>query len=218
MKYEAIIFDLDGTLLDTLGDIMAVLNKSLSDSGINYQYSKEEGRYLLGGGARYLIKRAVEPFHIPLKEEEQVYRQYLQNYHLSPQIDHTSIYEGMDKLLAKLKEKGVRLFVLTNKPHAIAERVINYFLPGIFEAVYGQVEHLPVKPDPTILNHLLENHNVKREKTLFVGDTEMDLELASNGGVDSCFVTYGFRTLEDIGSTKRIYEVDTPLEILKLVD
>lgn len=218
MKYEAIVFDLDGTLLDTIGDIMAVLNKSLADSGINYQYDKEEGRYLLGGGARYLIRHAVAPFNIPLEQEEKIYRAYLENYHASPQIYFTTIYEGMEVLLERLQAMNIRLFVLSNKPHLIAERVVAHFFPGVFEAVYGQMENKPVKPNPALMNLLLEEHQVNREKVLFVGDTEMDLQLAHNADVESCFVTYGFRTLEDIGDIPRDYEVNQPLEILQIIE
>ena len=217
MNYEALIFDLDGTLVNSLGDITFSLNQTLEEYGFTYRYTNEETKYLTGSGARVIVERALKPFNVSPNEVYNIYQTYLTNYHNNSQTEFSTIYPGVLNFLRFLKANNIKTYVLTNKPQEIAERVINYFFEDLFIEVVGNVPGVPVKPDPTSLNNLLHRYNIAHDKALFIGDTEIDLQVANNAKIASCWVSYGFRHKNDVSHVPHLYEVSHPDEILQFI-
>lgn len=192
------IFDLDGTTLDTIEGIQIAINTALKNAGYNCSFDKEGTKTLIGEGADTLIHRALKE-----KDNEENFnslkKEYLPLYH-SEQENHTFLFKGQKEVLETLKKDGARLFICTNKPDAFAKRIVSkMYGDSLFEEVCGQIEGLPVKPDPRIPNYLIEKYNLKREETLFVGDSKTDISTAKNSSlkVAICLWGYGFYT-EDL--------------------
>lgn len=193
--YKAVIFDLDGTLLDSLRDIVSVLNDTLEYFNLP-KVSLEQAKTYIGNGARELVRLALgsENEH----RLDQILGYYKEKY---AQSDNSlaSLYEGEDEALTALKNSGVKLAVLTNKPHPAAMRSNEIFFKKYnFDCVLGQKEGAPLKPDPAAVNMILKKLGVEREECLFVGDGEADVLTAKNAGLDCLSVLWGYRTREQL--------------------
>ncbi len=192
------IFDLDGTTLDTIEGIQIAINTALKNAGYNYTFDKEGTKTLIGEGADTLIHRALKE-----KDTEENFlnlkKEYLPLYH-SEQEDHTFLFPSLKEILETLKKEGARLFICTNKPDAFAKRIVSkIYGDDLFEEVCGQVEGLPVKPDPRIPNYLIDKYHLNRDETLFVGDSKTDVATGINSNLKTalCLWGYGFYT-EDL--------------------
>lgn len=197
--YKAIIFDLDGTLLDTSKDICENLNKTFKNFSLP-EISLERTLEYVGDGARKLIERAVgqkDPEFI-----EKVYRDFTDRYAKSDN-NLTCLYPNESEVLQNFKNAGIKLAILTNKPQGATERVFAKFLANFgFNIVLGQTEYRPLKPNPSTVFEILKKFEVEREDCLFVGDGEPDIQTAKNAGVDCVSVLWGFRSrkqLEEAG-------------------
>lgn len=195
--FTHVIFDLDGTLLDTLEDLADATNWVCEQHGWP-THPVEAFRYFVGNGAPKLLERVV-PEGVELTQElhAQILEEFTVRY-TAHKADKTTVYPGMPELLKRLREEGITTAVLTNKPDAAAVPVVDRYYPGLLSAVQGALPEMPTKPDPTLLRLLMERIGAKGESTLFVGDSNVDIQTAKNGGLVSCGVLWGFRTREEL--------------------
>lgn len=214
--YKHIIFDLDGTILNTLEDLAAATNWVCARHGWP-AHEVEEYQYFVGNGASKLLSRVV-PDGVELTDElhRQLLEEFTQRYNAHKE-DKTTVYAGMPQALRRLKEAGLTLAVLSNKPHGAAYPVVERYYPGIFDAVQGAVDGLPVKPDPTLLRRLMGELGATTGDTLFVGDSNVDIRTAKNGGLTGCGVLWGFRTRAELEAEGADFIVDTPAELAELI-
>lgn len=188
MKYQAVLFDMDGTLLDTLGDIGGTLNHVLTEN--NYPpRTMAEYRTMVGNGARMLTKSAL-PEGTSEDEVERVYRLYRDYYRDHP-CTVTVPYEGAVELLDTLRKNGVSVAVVSNKPDATAKELGERFFPGVLTVGDDGVH--PRKPSPDNVYRALEQLGAARSHALYVGDSEVDAATAKNAGVDAAIVGWGYR-------------------------
>lgn len=193
---KAIIFDLDGTLLNTAPDIQFVLNESLEKFGLP-PVSLERLYNMLGDGAYHLVERAV-----PKDKKELVQQVY--EYYVPAYANYgnylTCLYEGEDEALTRLKNAGIKLCVLSNKPQLSTQRVCAQKLGKYgFDMVIGQGQ-FALKPDPAAALHIINSLGIKREECIITGDGEADYLTAKNAGVLCVSVLWGFRTKEQLES------------------
>ena len=213
MHIKAAVFDLDGTLTNTLNDIATAMNRSLRLHGLP-EFSVDEYRYLVGDGAKKLAQRAVRN-----RQElaESVRREY-QAYYQEHTLDTTRPYPGIPELLQALTERGIQVCVLSNKPHADTCGVVRHFFPEIpFAQIRGQVEGVPVKPDPTGALLIARTLGLKPEAFVYLGDTNVDMRTAVNAGMHPVGVTWGFRPAEELAQAGAEHLIGNPLDLLQFV-
>ncbi len=212
--FRGLIFDLDGTLADTLCTIGKAVNEALQSLGLP-QHPLDSYRYFVGDGVTMLCRRVLPVDRMALlpELEKAVRRQY----DLFPLRD-TRLIDGMEALLIALKGRGVRLGVLSNKPHPLTLRTLEGLgIDRFFVAVLGQTEDLPTKPDPAGVERLLMELKLPKSKVGYVGDTSTDMQTAVNSGLISIGVLWGFRPREELIAHGARHLVSHPLEILDLV-
>ena len=216
MKTELVIFDLDGTLLDTIGDLAAASNHMLRLRGLA-EHTLDDYRRFVGNGILRLVERALpEALRTPAAVQA-ARADFLAFY-----IDHIDLetrpYAGIPALLEELARRGIRLAVAPNKFQAGTEKLVRRFFPAIpFVAVLGQRPDVPLKPDPAVVREILTQCGVPAEKTLYVGDSGIDIETARAAGVRSVGVTWGFRSrteLEAAGADRLADRAEAILEAL----
>lgn len=214
---KACIFDLDGTLTDTLDSLVFSVNASLAEMELP-KISDEQCRMFVGNGARYLmecaIKAAGDREASRIEEAMEVYgRIFGKNctYRVVP-------YEGIVELLQELKARGIKLAVLSNKPHQQTVDVVQaVFGEGIFDWVQGQCEALKRKPEPDGVYAVLEKLQVAKEECLYVGDSEVDVQTGNNAEMKNISVTWGFRSRELLEKAGAQIIIDTPADLLQYV-
>lgn len=214
--YKLIIFDLDGTLLDTIDDIRDSLNFALKKQGFP-NYSVEKVKRFVGSGVNQMIARAIHGLTDDQVLIQTIKNDYLEKYELT-QKNKTKPYDNIIETLNKIKENNFTIAVLSNKPIKDTKNIISfYFGEDIFDSVIGQIEDIPVKPDPTLINKIIKDYSFNKNEVLFVGDSDVDMMTAKNANVDSCFVSWGFRSFEDIKHIGINYIVNDPLEIITIL-
>ena len=193
------VFDLDGTLLNTIKTINYYLNLALSTYGLG-SVSEEDTMRFVGDGATKLIERALDRVGADSSLFDSVYKTYNEAYNSSPYY-LTEVYDGIPELLSTLKGKGIRLAVLSNKPDFAVKATIGKFLPDTFDIVRGGVDGVPLKPSPDALFEILREFGFTPDETAYIGDSEPDVLTAQNAGIkNGIFVTYGFRTADQLRS------------------
>lgn len=201
-RYEAVLFDLDGTLLDTLEDLKDSVNYVMVRYGFP-ERTLDEVRKAVGNGIRKLIERSV-PQGTAEETIESAYDDFMVYYKKNCMVK-TKPYPGIEEVLRKLKAEGCKLAVVTNKGNEAVQEMIPYYFEGLFEIAVGATKEMPKKPAPDTVYYALEKVKVEKEKALFVGDSQVDVETAKNAGMDSILVTWGFRSrevLEEAGAPK----------------
>lgn len=207
------IFDLDGTLLDTIADLAAATNFALR--AYNHPvHEVDKYRYFVGDGVRKLVERALpEDARSPIHIDEVL--GYFRQYYMRHCEDLTAPYPGIVELLSELQDAGVKLAVASNKFQIGTESLVKRFFPNInFVAVLGQREGVPVKPNPQIIFDIIQLAGVTKEQTLYVGDSGVDMQTAVAAGVDSVGVLWGFRTADELLQNGAGSLASTPREIL----
>ncbi len=216
MNTRLVIFDLDGTLLDTIGDLAVACNASLAMRGLP-QHSYDDYCGFVGNGIMRLVERALpEPLRTP--ENVALMRaDFVRCY--TEHIDaRTRPYEGVPELLAVLSQRGLRLAVASNKFQAGTEKLVRRFFPGIaFDPVFGQREGVPLKPDPAVAETILALTETPPGQALFVGDSGIDILTAKAAGIRSAGVTWGFRSRTELEEAGADHIVDRAEEILALL-
>ena len=213
---KLIIFDLDGTLLNTIADLAQSTNYALQKLGFP---THEEAAYnfMVGNGINKLFERALPEGE---KTEENVLRvrELFVPYYSEHNMDKSGPYPGIPELLQSLQSQGKQIAVASNKYQAGTEALVAHYFPEInFCAVFGQREGIAPKPDPTIVYDILKITNTPKEEVLYVGDSGVDMQTAINSGITSCGVTWGFRPRTELASFQPNHIVDTANEILAFV-
>ena len=215
--YKAVIFDLDGTLLDTLPDLKNSINEALKLNGYDISYTYEETMWLIGSGTKMLCRRAINRFDPTDEEVERLFADFTRIYK-GRQLDETRLYENVKNTLFSLKNDGFKVCVLSNKVEKNVLDIIEHYLPDFtFDKVVGQRVGVPIKPDPTSLNNLIEELELTKEEILYVGDSDVDMIVASNASIDVVGVTYGYRPKEILEKYNPKYLTNNILEILEIV-
>ena len=191
---KTIIFDLDGTILNTLVDLKNAVNHGLKTRNL-LEKDLEYVRNAIGNGTQVLIKRCC-PEDISEEERAIVFATF-KNYYLEHYADNTRPYEGIVGMLKKLKGQ-VKLGVVSNKDHDLVIKLINKEFPGLFDIVQGSYFDKPKKPNPYLIDKIIKENNLNKKDCLYVGDTNIDKESATNAGLAYLLVNYGYRTKEEL--------------------
>ncbi|WP_417016613.1 HAD family hydrolase [Alistipes sp.] len=216
MNTELVIFDLDGTLLDTIGDLAVACNAMLALRGLP-QHSYEEYCHFVGNGILRLVERAL-PEVLRTPENVAAARADFVKYYIDHIDCHTKPYAGIPELLQELTRRGVRMAVASNKFQAGTEKLIARFFPGVeFVAVFGQRPDVPLKPDPAVVDEILARAGTPKERVLYVGDSGVDMQTARAAGVRSAGVTWGFRDREELQAAGACQLVDRPDQLIALL-
>lgn len=210
-----IIFDLDGTLINTIDDLGQACNYALAACGYPTHPIEDYPR-LVGNGINKLIERALPEAH---RNEETVLRlrKYFVPYYDEHNCDLTCPYDGIIELLQILKEEGHTLAVASNKYQAATEKIVAHFFPGVFDVVLGERENVARKPDPQIVWDIVGSLEDASEM-LYVGDSLVDAETAKAAKIPFVACTWGFCTEEQLASAKPNYMVQHPIEIITIVE
>lgn len=210
MKYKAVLFDMDGTLLDTLADMAAAVNHILSVHGYPLR-TVEEVRAFVGNGARKLMERALPP-DVTGDAFEALLEEYRQWYEAHACV-RTAPYPGVPAVLAALHRASVRCAVVSNKPDGATRELAARFFPGL--PAFGQQDGIPAKPAPDMVYHALAELGVEASAAAYVGDSEVDVALARNAKLPLVAVSWGFRgreALEEAGAALVVDDAATLLE------
>lgn len=219
LRYSCILFDLDGTVIDTVSDCAAAINRTMKSFGFPL-HTEDEVRSYLNNGARRLIKCAVpESCRTDEKLIDRVLAEYIDNYS-EECVKSSVIYPGISDLLSELHLRGAALGVVTNKPDVQTKIMIPHYFGGIFGYYEGNSDSAPTKPDGVRVEMALCALNKKKEQTLFVGDSWVDVETAKNGGVPCIGVAWGFGGIDGFGSHALApdYIAVKPQEILDIAE
>ncbi len=203
---KLILFDLDGTLIDSLEDLAEAVNHALGLRGLPL-HSVAEYRRMVGHGVRNLVKQA-----LPEGADDALVDSALSDFkaYYQAHIDvHTRPYPGIPELLTDLQAHGIQLAVASNKFQEGTEYLIQRFFPAIrFVAILGNRPGAPLKPDPEIVQEVLRKANVQPADALLVGDSPTDMKTAANGGIESIAVTWGYRTAEELAGHHQVNNVE----------
>jgi len=213
-RIRGLIFDLDGTLADTLATIGNAVNFALEQVGLA-PHPLDEYRTMVGEGVVVLCERALgEKYQGRLEELlAAVRRRYAT--HL---MDGTRAYEGIPEVLGELRRQDLKMAVLSNKPHDLTRDTIEGLgMTPLFTTVLGQQDDLPRKPDPAAVHLILEEWGLKRNEVLFVGDTPTDMKTARAAGLRAVGVTWGFRGADELRAAGADVLIDHPRELLSLL-
>ena len=194
---KAAVFDLDGTLLDTLSTIEFYLNKTLSSHGLP-SVSRSQTMAFVGNGAAKLIERAMDAVGADKALFDSIFKSYNESYNADPYY-LTEPYDGIAELIDELKSSGIPLAVLSNKPDFAVKAAVDHFFPGQFDIVLGGREAIPLKPDPTALLEIISDFGLTPDDICYIGDSEVDVYTAQNAGIKNAFfVTWGFRSRDQL--------------------
>lgn len=212
---KAVVFDLDGTLLNTIQDLANASNYALEQLG-DPTFTTEEYKHLVGDGRRNLILRMLPEGQ--REDETMVARatELFDTYYQKHMRDCTAPYPGIPALLRDLKKNGLRLGVVSNKPHEFVTQIVEEYFPGIFDSVAGQQGTL-VKPDPAALNRVIADFGLHPDEVLYVGDSNVDIYTAKNAKTASCGVLWGFRGEEELEEAGAEHLAAAEEDILSLV-
>lgn len=214
MKYELVLFDLDGTLLNTIDDLGEAVNHAMAQHGFPLR-TRSEYTKMVGHGVRNLVMKALPD---DVRDDEAVVDAALADFmaYYTAHIDiHTYPYAGMQELVGELHRKGILMAVASNKFQEGTEHLVARFFPDIpFVAVLGNRPGFPLKPDPEIVNEVLRKTGVGKERVVMVGDSPTDMNTAANSGIEFIAVSWGFRNVKDI---EGLTVVNTAEELKKLL-
>ena len=213
MKYDIVIFDLDGTLLNTIGDLAASVDYVMRSRNLP-EHTDAEYRQMVGGGITRLVERAL-PDHLSADEAyvEECVAQF-RRYYVDNIDRYTVPYEGMCALLRRLRSEGVAVAVASNKFQHGTDRLVAKFFGDIdFVAIEGNMEGTPLKPDPAIVDNILAMAKVDRSRAIMVGDSGIDIRTAAAAGIDAIGVAWGFRFADELYTAGATTVVTTAAEL-----
>lgn len=214
---KLVIFDLDGTLLNTIEDLGQAANYALEKSGF-VTHTMASYRFFVGNGVRRLIERTLPEDNRDEATINKLLVDFKEYYDLH-NTDFTKPYDGIPELLELLRDMGIKVAVASNKYQKAVDRIIPHFFPDIdFVAIEGQKEGVNVKPDPSIVFAILAKAKVPKSDVLYIGDSAIDMETARSACVDSVGVTWGFRSQKELVESNAMHLVNMPAEIAELLD
>lgn len=213
---KLIIFDLDGTLLNTIADLANSTNFALQECGFPI-HEEQEYKFFVGNGINKLFERALPEGEKSEKNILNVRKEFLCHYD-KHNADRSIPYPGIHTLLIMLQDRGKMLAVASNKYQTATEKLVKHYFQEInFTAVYGQRENIPVKPNPSIIFDIMSIADVKPEEVLYVGDSGVDMQTAQNAGITSVGVTWGFRPRTELENFNPSHIIDKAESILTLI-
>ena len=216
MRYDLIIFDLDGTLLNTIGDLAEAANVMLRKRNLP-QHTYEEYCTFVGNGIMRLVERAL-PEELRTAESVAAARQDFLSYYIDHIDRKTKPYEGIVQLLNDLQAAGVSLAVASNKFQAGTDKLIKKFFPEVeFVMICGNREGVPLKPDTALMDLILDAAGVERERCVMVGDSAVDILTAERAGIHSVGVSWGFRSREELQEAGAEYIADSVEELRRIL-
>ncbi|MDR1983785.1 MAG: HAD family hydrolase [Prevotellaceae bacterium] len=213
------IFDLDGTLVDSLYDLANAANMALASLGLPV-HNIEKYRQFVGNGVAKLIERVLPDDYCTDNCKQKMLNAFTENYNRCC-LDFTKPYNGINETLAELKKRNIILAVVSNKPDYLVKKIINSLFPDTFYDVFGNIDGIAVKPSPDLCFRVIKNHNIETCDCAFIGDSNVDILTAINANMLPIGVTWGFRNrneLEAAGAKNIISKPDELLKILKSKD
>ena len=213
---KLVIFDLDGTLLNTIADLAASTNHALAANGYP-THPTEEYRFFVGNGINKLFERALPEGEKTEANVLKIRQRFIPYYDVHC-VDLTKPYPGIPELLKTLQQRSVQIAVASNKYQRATGKLIPYFFPDIhFTAILGQREGIPRKPDPQIVHEIMRMANVSTDEVLYVGDSNVDMQTANNARVNSVGVTWGFRPRAELEQGSPFAIIDKAEELLSFL-
>ncbi len=206
---KTIIFDLDGTLLDTLVDLKNAVNHALNFYNLP-EKDLEFVRKAIGNGTTVLIKRCT-PSSLNDEERKRVFDVF-KSYYLEHYADFTRPYRGIKELILDRFKSQVKFAVVSNKDNDLTNKIINKEFPNCFDVIQGSYLDHPKKPDPYLINKIIKENNIDKKDCLYIGDTNVDKESAMNAGLPYLLVNYGYRTKEEL---EKMCPEDTTISDIK---
>ena len=214
MRYQLFIFDMDGTILDTLDDLAASTNYALACSGLP-ERTTDEIRRFVGNGVGELIDMAVpEGTNGAIKEK--VLADFGSHYK-EHCFDRTGPYKGIRECINALKTAGMKVAVVSNKMDYAVGELCDRFFPGVFDAAVGEKEGIRRKPWPDSVNHVISQLGVAKENAVYIGDSEVDIDTAKNAGIDGIAVVWGFRDSDFLKEKGASVLVKDPEELCSML-
>ena len=213
--YRTVIFDLDGTLLNSIGDLAAAANYVCRKNRWP-EHSEEEIMGMVGHGIPNLVRQfspADARSTLMVLNTTSQFNQYYGCHNM----ELTRPYEGMAELLQQLKAAGAQLAVCSNKADNFSRAIVEHYYPGVFELVRGNLNGMPVKPDPTVVREIMRDLDASYLSAMMVGDSSVDIQTGHNAGIKACGVTWGFRSRESLVEAAADAIADTPAELGKLL-
>lgn len=211
---KAVIFDFDGTLMDTLPGISSFCNKGLKAVGLP-PIETEKFKYFVGNGRDLLIHRILEYYNNDTPENYEIAGKIYDDEYEKDILFGTVVYDGIRELLKTLKDKGIKIGILTNKPHNVAVNIIETVFPDTFDIYFGQREGVPTKPSPDGALEIAKELGLDPAECAFVGDTIVDVTTGINAGMYAIGVLWGFRKKEELMAANAI--VDKPFKIYETI-
>ena len=216
MLFEAVIFDLDGTLIDTVDDIGDAVNRALSNKRFP-THTNSAYRKFVGDGSRRLIERALPEKYRNDDVIDACLKKYIEDYSSSYNVK-SKLYFGIHHLLDALKAKGLRIAILSNKPDAITRNCVKTFLSTWdFDVVFGQRDSVPRKPDPQGAFEIAKRMSIPPSHFVYLGDTAIDMKTAVSAGMFPVGVLWGFRPLKELKDNGARAVIEKPMELLDLI-
>lgn len=214
---KLVIFDLDGTLVNSILDIAESCNHALHEMGYA-PHSLTTYHYLVGNGVSKLIERAL-PEEARRQRFIEAMRTRFTEYYNEHLLDNTTAYPGIPEVLDELKARGIKLAVASNKYQAATEKIVTSLFPDIeWDAIMGQNDMTPLKPDPSVVFNILQKIPTPKSEVLYVGDSAVDMETAYRACVDSVGVSWGLRGRNELANSRATFIVDDPDEILSCLN
>lgn len=213
--YRTVIFDLDGTLLNSIGDLAAAANYVCRQNRWP-EHTEEEIMGMVGHGIPNLVRQfspADARSTLMVLNTTSQFNQYYGCHNM----ELTRPYEGMAELLQQLKAAGAQLAVCSNKADNFSRAIVEHYYPGVFDLVRGNLNGMPVKPDPTVVREIMRDLDASYLSAMMVGDSSVDIQTGHNAGIKACGVTWGFRSRESLAEAAADAIADTPAELGKLL-
>lgn len=214
MKYKALICDLDGTLLNTLEDLMDSVNYGLENRGMR-KITLEQTRRYVGNGVAKLIERAV-PEGTSKEDTAEILKDFRSYYNEHSQ-DKTKPYDGVVEMLTRAKSAGMKLAIVSNKIDSAVGELAEVYFPGLIDVAIGETPDVPKKPAPDMIYKALRELGVESEDAVFIGDSDVDVATGLNSGVDMVTVLWGFRDREELEEAGAKLFIEKPEELFKWI-
>lgn len=211
--HKLAIFDLDGTLLNTIDDLAVACNHALRTNGFA-EHPHDAYKLFVGNGVHNLVLRALPEDERNTAATEQVEAVFNEYYSAHAQ-DHTRPYDGIPEALRAIRDAGVKIAVLSNKPDAYTGVLVKQYFPGLVDVAYGQREGVPIKPDPAAVYEIMNLLGFDARETVYIGDSGVDMQTGSNAGVKAIGVLWGFRTRNELETYGAAVLVDKPFDLVK---